>query len=63
MNNNQLEVVRESEELIPEPTARLVEKSIAENTMRNRKQALRAFSYWLRGRGQRNGCEIYYCCF
>ena len=35
---------------IPEQTARLVEKSFAENTMRNRKQALRAFSYWLRGR-------------
>ena len=37
-------------ESIPEQTARLVEKSIADNTMRNRKQALRAFSYWLRGR-------------
>ena len=37
-------------EAIPEPTARLVEKSFAENTLRNRKQALRAFSYWLRGR-------------
>ena len=37
-------------EVIPEQTARLVEKSIADNTMRNRKQALRAFSYWLRGR-------------
>ena len=35
---------------IPQQTARLVEKSIADNTMRNRKQALRAFSYWLRGR-------------
>ena len=35
---------------IPEPTARLVEKSFAENTMRNRKQALRAFSYWLGAR-------------
>ena len=35
---------------ISEPTARLVEKSFADNTMRNRKQALRAFSYWLRGR-------------
>ena len=34
---------------ISEPTARLVEKSFADNTMRNRKQALRAFSYWLRG--------------
>ena len=37
-------------EVIPEPTARLVEKSFAENTMRNRRQALRAFSDWLRGR-------------
>ena len=37
-------------EVIPEQTARLVEKSIADNTMRNRKQALRAFSYWLRER-------------
>ena len=35
---------------IPQQTARLVEKSFAENTMRNRKQALRAFSHWLRGR-------------
>ena len=37
-------------EVIPEPTAELIAKSFAENTMRNRKQALRAFSYWLRGR-------------
>ena len=37
-------------ELIPRQTAKLIEKSIADNTMRNRKQALRAFSYWLRGR-------------
>ena len=37
-------------ELIPQPTVELIEKSIADNTMRNRKQALRAFSYWLRGR-------------
>ena len=37
-------------ELIPQPTADLIKKSFAENTMRNRKQALRAFSYWLRGR-------------
>ena len=35
---------------IPEPTADLIKKSFADNTMRNRKQALRAFSYWLRGR-------------
>ena len=27
-------------ELIPEPTARLVEKSFAENTLRNRRHAL-----------------------
>ena len=36
MNNNQLEVVRESEELIPEPTARLVEKSFAETQFAER---------------------------
>lgn len=42
-------------EVIPEPTARLVEKSFAENTMRNRKQALRAFSDWLRGREMTDG--------
>ena len=35
---------------IPQPTAELIAKSFAENTMRNRKQALRGFSYWLRGR-------------
>ena len=40
----------ESTAAIPEPTARLIEKSFAENTMRNRKQALRGFSYWLNGR-------------
>ena len=37
-------------EMIPEPTARLVEKSFAENTMRNRKLALQQFSHWLRDR-------------
>ena len=35
---------------IPEPTARLVEKSFAENTLRNRRLALRGFARWLRGR-------------
>ena len=35
---------------IPAPTAELIEKSFADNTMRNRKQALRAFSHWLNGR-------------
>ena len=37
-------------ELIPEPTARLVEKSFAKNTTRNRKQALKQFQEWLQGR-------------
>ena len=36
---------------IPEQTARLVEKSIADNTMRNRKQALRAFFILVAGTG------------
>ena len=35
---------------IPEPTARLVEKSFAENTMRNRRHALEKFDEWLNGR-------------
>ena len=35
---------------IPEPTARLVEKSFAENTMRNRRQALKQFQQWLKER-------------
>ena len=42
-------------ELIPEQTARLVEKSFAENTMRNRRQALKQFQDWLQGRGIRDG--------
>ena len=37
-------------ELILEPTARLVEKSFAENTLRNRRQALEKFDEWIRGR-------------
>ena len=37
-------------ELIPEPTAELIEKSFAENTMRNRRQALKHFDGWLNGR-------------
>ena len=37
-------------ELIPPPTARLVEKSFAENTLRNRRQALKHFDGWLNGR-------------
>ena len=37
----------ETTTVIPEPTARLVEKSFADNTMWNRKQALRSFAIWL----------------
>ena len=40
----------ESTTAIPEPTARLVEKSFAENTLRNRRQALKHFDGWLQGR-------------
>ena len=50
MNNNQLEVVRESEELIPAPTAELIEKSFAQNTIRNRRHALQKFREWLQGK-------------
>ena len=42
-------------ELIPEPTAELIEKSFAENTMRNRRQALKQFQGWLQGREIRDG--------
>ena len=37
-------------ELIPEPTAHLIEKPFAENTTRNRKHALQKFDEWLQGR-------------
>ena len=42
-------------ELIPEPTARLVEKSFAENTIRNRRLALKHFDAWLNGRPYSDG--------
>ena len=42
-------------ELIPEPTARLVEKSFAQNTIRNRRHALKQFQEWLQGREIRDG--------
>ena len=35
---------------ISEPTARLVEKSFTENTLRNRRQALQHFQEWLQRR-------------
>ena len=38
MNNSQLEVAQESAELIPQPTAELIEKSFAQNTIRNRRR-------------------------
>ena len=37
-------------ELIPGQTAELIEKSFAENTKRNRRQALKQFDGWLNGR-------------
>ena len=37
-------------ELIPEPIAHLIQKSFAENTIRNRKHALQKFDEWLQGR-------------
>lgn len=36
-------------ELIPEPTARFVEQSFAENTLWNRRHALQKFDEWFRG--------------
>ena len=58
MNNKQLEGTQataiapttEATTAIPQPTAELIAKSFAENTLRNHKQALRAFSHWLNGR-------------
>ena len=37
-------------ELIPGQTADLIEKSFAENTLRNRRHALQKFDEWLQGR-------------
>ena len=51
-------IVRTTEttaELIPKPTVELIEKSFAENTMRNRRQALKQFQEWLQGREIRDG--------
>ena len=39
-----------TQELISEPTARLVKESFAENMLRNRRHALQKFDEWLRGR-------------
>ena len=37
-------------ELIPNQTAELIEKSLAQNTLRNRRHALQKFDEWLQGR-------------
>ena len=37
-------------ELIPRQTAKLIEKSFAENTTRNRRHALQKFDKWLQER-------------
>ena len=42
-------------ELISEPTGELIRKSFAENTLRNRRLALRHFQRWLNGREIRDG--------
>ena len=39
-----------TQELIPGQTADLIEKSFAQNTIRNRRQALKQFDEWLHGR-------------
>ncbi len=40
----------ESTTVIPNQTAELIEKSFAENTIRNRRHALKCFDDWLNGR-------------
>ena len=55
MKNERLEraivpTTEKTAELIPRQTAELIEKSFAENTMRNRRQALKHFDGWLNGR-------------
>ena len=47
-------------ELIPQPTAKLIEKSFAENTVRNRQQALKHFDEWLKGRPCSDGLLAQY---
>ena len=47
-------------ELIPQPTAELIEKSFAENTIRNRRLALKHFDEWLNGRPCSDGLLAQY---
>ena len=54
----EIDIVRTPEttaELIPNQTADLIEKSFAENTLRNRRHALKQFQDWLQGREIRDG--------
>ena len=44
-----------TQELIPGQTADLIEKSFAQNTIRNRRHALQKFREWLQGREIRDG--------
>ena len=69
MNNKQLGGAQETAivpspkataELIPQPTAELIEKSFAENTVRNRRQALKHFDNWLNGRPCSDGLLAQY---
>ena len=64
MENDKLESAQETAivptpettaELIPNQTADLIEKSFAENTLRNRRHALQKFREWLQGREIRDG--------
>ena len=66
MGNNRLkgtDIVPSPEstaELIPEPTAKMVGKSFAENTIRNRRLALKHFDRWLNGRPCSDGLLAQY---
>ena len=54
MENERLETAivptTETATAIPQPTADLIQKSFAENTIRNRRHALQKFREWLQGR-------------
>ncbi|MXV82919.1 hypothetical protein F4Z98_06040 [Candidatus Poribacteria bacterium] len=47
-------------ELIPKPTVELIEKSFAENTLRNRRLALKHFGEWLNGQSYSDGLLAQY---
>ena len=66
MGNNKLKgtylapTTETTTELIPGQTAELIEKSFAENTVRNRRQALKQFDGWLNGRPCSDGLLAQY---